>query len=198
MRWPRGFTPPGSGLRQSVRSLHARNCHQVLGPDQASPARFVLCWTPDASLDGCGQDVGGTGQALRIAHHYGVPVFNIALAEHAQRLRAIRVIRCPSDPLGRRVRAQTAAAVPFTLGSAAPRRLHHRRRPWSRCSRLRAPASAHRPRLRKSVRRRLSTTGSRGGCPSSSLTRQKSRLHRRAHPAYQDRRRDGSALVLRL
>ena len=67
-------------------SLHARNCHQVLGADLASPARFVLCWTPDGSLDGRGRRVGGTGQALRIAHHHGIAVFNLARPEHVERV----------------------------------------------------------------------------------------------------------------
>ena len=80
------FHPAWSRLVQSVRRLHARNCHQVLGPDLASPARFVLCWTPDGSLDGRGRRVGGTGQALRIAHHHGIQVFNLARPEHAERL----------------------------------------------------------------------------------------------------------------
>jgi hypothetical protein len=87
------FHPAWSRLVQSVRRLHARNCHQVLGPDLASPARFVLCWTPDGSLDGRGRRVGGTGQALRIAHHHGIQVFNLARPEHAERLSR----HCPLD-----------------------------------------------------------------------------------------------------
>ena len=81
------FHPAWGSLSGGVRHLHARNCHQVLGADLASPARFVLCWTPDGSLDGTGRRVGGTGQALRIAHHYGVPVFNLARGDHAERVR---------------------------------------------------------------------------------------------------------------
>jgi hypothetical protein len=80
------FHPAWSRLTRGVRALHARNAHQVLGVDLASPARFVLCWTPDGSLDGRGQRVGGTGQALRIAHHHGIAVFNLACPEHHQRL----------------------------------------------------------------------------------------------------------------
>jgi hypothetical protein len=83
------FHPAWSRLSRAVRSLHARNAHQVLGPDLASPARFVLCWTPDGSLDGRGRRVGGTGQALRIAYEHAIPVFNLARPEHAE-----RVLRC--------------------------------------------------------------------------------------------------------
>jgi hypothetical protein len=82
------FHPAWSRLPRAVRALHARNAHQVLGADLASPARFVLCWTPDGSLDGRGRRVGGTGQALRIARHHGIPVFNIARLEHVKRLTA--------------------------------------------------------------------------------------------------------------
>ena len=80
------FHPAWSRLPRAVRALHARNCHQVLGADLRSPARFVLCWTPDGGLDGQGRRAGGTGQALRIAHHHGIPVFNLARPEHLQRL----------------------------------------------------------------------------------------------------------------
>lgn len=80
------FHPAWPRLTQAVRALHARNAHQVLGADLASPARFVLCWTPDGSLDGRGRRVGGTGQALRIAHHHAIAVFNLARPEHLQRL----------------------------------------------------------------------------------------------------------------
>jgi hypothetical protein len=83
------FHPAWSRLSRAVRSLHARNAHQVLGPNLASPARFVVCWTPDGSLDGQGRRVGGTGQALRIAHEHAIPVFNLARPEHAE-----RVLRC--------------------------------------------------------------------------------------------------------
>jgi len=80
------FHPAWSRLTRGVRALHARNCHQVLGADLAIPARFVLCWTPDGSLDGRGRRVGGTGQALRIAHHHRIPIFNLARPEHVKRL----------------------------------------------------------------------------------------------------------------
>jgi hypothetical protein len=86
-----GFHPAWSRLSSGVRHLHARNCHQVLGRDLNAPARFVVCWTPDGSLDGRGQRVGGTGQALRIAHHHGISVFNLARPEHLTRVRAALV-----------------------------------------------------------------------------------------------------------
>ena len=58
----------------AAKSLHARNVHQILGPDVTRPilSRFVICWTKG------GEGGGGTGQALRIAKHYGVPCFDLA------------------------------------------------------------------------------------------------------------------------
>jgi hypothetical protein len=78
--------PRWYSLKQGSRPLHARNAHQVLGPDLKTPVQFVLCWTPDGSLNGRGLDTGGTGQALRIAVAHSVPVFNLALDEHRHRV----------------------------------------------------------------------------------------------------------------
>lgn len=53
--------------------LHARNCYQVLGADLRTPTQFVICWTPRGSGE------GGTGQALRIAKAYNIPIFDLAI-----------------------------------------------------------------------------------------------------------------------
>jgi len=58
-------------LRQGVKKLHTRNVAQVLGADCSSPADLVICWTPD------GRASGGTGQAMRIAEFYGIPIHNL-------------------------------------------------------------------------------------------------------------------------
>ena len=63
--------PAFAGLSAFVKALHTRNVFQVLGPSLDSPSEFVLCWTAD------GEASGGTGQALRIAATYGVPVYNL-------------------------------------------------------------------------------------------------------------------------
>jgi hypothetical protein len=58
----------------------------VLGPDLAVPATLVVCWTQDGSVDGADPRAGGTGQALRIAHHHGVPVLNLSRPAHLRAL----------------------------------------------------------------------------------------------------------------
>lgn len=76
---------PGWGsLKPFVRMLHARNVHQVLGDNLDSPSEFVVCWTPDgASEPGeTSSRTGGTGQAIRTAHEFGVKVHNISKQEH--------------------------------------------------------------------------------------------------------------------
>lgn len=48
-----------------------RNSFQVMGRDFINPSEFIICWTKD------GKDSGGTGQAIRIAKFYKIPVFNL-------------------------------------------------------------------------------------------------------------------------
>ena len=59
-------------LDSGVKRLHARNAQILLGRDLTVPVGFVICWTPG------GVAVGGTGQALRIAVDYQIPVYNLA------------------------------------------------------------------------------------------------------------------------
>jgi hypothetical protein len=60
-----------SNLSHGSRLLHARNVYQVLGYDLKTPTKFIICWTVD------GKFTGGTGQALRIADHYNIPIYNL-------------------------------------------------------------------------------------------------------------------------
>ena len=48
-----------------------RNSFQIMGLDFMEPSEFVVCWTKD------GKASGGTGQAIRIAEFYQIPVFNL-------------------------------------------------------------------------------------------------------------------------
>jgi SpoU rRNA methylase family enzyme len=43
----------------------------MLGENMDRPTDLVICWTKD------GAATGGTGQAIRMANHYGVPVLNL-------------------------------------------------------------------------------------------------------------------------
>ena len=83
------FHPGWARLGRPARALHARNAHQVLGRDLALPSNVIVCWTPDGSLNGATHASGGTGQALRLAAHHGVPVLNLARAEHRRAALAV-------------------------------------------------------------------------------------------------------------
>ena len=65
------FHPAWDRCSQYARLLHARNSYQVLGLDLKTPVRMVICYTKNGARQ------GGTGQALRIAKHYGVPIFDL-------------------------------------------------------------------------------------------------------------------------
>lgn len=68
------FHPNGPNLRDSVRALQARNFRQLIGLNSKNSS-FVLCWTPQ------GEVIGGTGQALRAAAYYNIPIFNLGKEE---------------------------------------------------------------------------------------------------------------------
>lgn len=78
------FHPAWGSLKPAGRKFHARNVHQVLGYDVTAPqlVSFVLCWTKRA------KGGGGTGQAIRIARHYGLPIYDLADPEILQWVQA--------------------------------------------------------------------------------------------------------------
>ena len=87
--------PHWKKLKQGAQKLHARNGHQILGDDLQSPVSFVICWTEDGLVS------GGTGQALRIAAEWGIPVFNLFNAtDRSQLSEFLKVIRDGNRPLG--------------------------------------------------------------------------------------------------
>ncbi len=71
--------PAWKKLSEGARKLMARNCHQVLGASLTNPVEFVICWTPDGAETAaeCSLTTGGTGQAIRLASKWGVPVVNL-------------------------------------------------------------------------------------------------------------------------
>lgn len=64
------FHPVWEHLGYPARDFMGRNAYQILGFDLKTFSDFVLCWTPN------GEAIGGTGQAIRIANHYDIPVLN--------------------------------------------------------------------------------------------------------------------------
>lgn len=68
------FHPAWDKLSYSSQQLMARNTHQIFGHSINQPdSKLVICWTPK------GDGEGGTGQALRLARHFRVPIIDIGL-----------------------------------------------------------------------------------------------------------------------
>lgn len=65
------YHPKWEVMGNVARDLMGRNAYQALGLDLKTPADFMVCWTPG------GEEVGGTGQAIRLANHYRIPIFNL-------------------------------------------------------------------------------------------------------------------------
>lgn len=70
------FHPNPGALTRAAQLLHARNVHILLGENvdeekHYDAVEFVVCWTPG------GQPGGGTGQGIRIAKAYDIPVYNL-------------------------------------------------------------------------------------------------------------------------
>lgn len=63
--------PAWSKLPNSVQSLHARNCHQVLGKKLDTPSDLFICYTENGELK------GGTRTAILLAQNNKVPYFNL-------------------------------------------------------------------------------------------------------------------------
>lgn len=82
------FHPGWHHCTPAAQKLHGRNCYQILGADLKTPAKFVICWTPD----GCeGHETrtsksGGTGQAISVATANGIQVFNLFNADVMDRI----------------------------------------------------------------------------------------------------------------
>lgn len=64
------YHPRWNSLSEGAKKLQARNSHQILGITLNKPSRFVICWTE------YGIGNGGTGQAIRIAKDYNIPIFD--------------------------------------------------------------------------------------------------------------------------
>lgn len=73
------FHPNWFKLKPGARLMMARNFMQCFGTDLKTPSKFVICWTRD------GGPTGGTGQAIRIAEHYKIPIYNLYFKEVRER-----------------------------------------------------------------------------------------------------------------
>ena len=70
------FHPIWDDLSYGAQLLHSRNMYQVLGKNLDKPSSFLICWTKNGMLK------GGTAQAMRLAIHYNIPIFNLGNKSH--------------------------------------------------------------------------------------------------------------------
>lgn len=69
--WVMDYHPDADYLSPAAKKLMSRNTYQVLGDDLDTPSDVVFCWTS------AGKASGGTGQAMRIARDYKIPIINL-------------------------------------------------------------------------------------------------------------------------
>lgn len=67
------FHPNWNACSLAAKRMHARNACQIVGLDLNTKTDLVICWTKN------GQRGGGTGQALRMAEHLNIPIFDLAI-----------------------------------------------------------------------------------------------------------------------
>lgn len=81
------YHPAWDALTDFGKKLQARNTPIILGPKSPAhsgfePSDLVICWTLG------GREMGGTGQGIRIANAYGIPIFNLGRAGAKDELKA--------------------------------------------------------------------------------------------------------------
>lgn len=94
--------PSPKDLTKGARSLHARNCYQVLGRDLNTPVDFVVCYTDPTYTR------GGTRTAVKLAQRYNIPIWNLAIPEvHELFKEYVGLIHGDQDPFRREDREET-------------------------------------------------------------------------------------------
>lgn len=75
------YHPSWFYLSDAGKKLMTRNTFQILGNNLQTPVRFVICWTQGGGIK------GGTGQAMRIAKDYAIPIFNLYNKDAAYKIK---------------------------------------------------------------------------------------------------------------
>lgn len=93
----RSDRPRWDNMKKYTRNLMTRNVCQVMGYNLETASNCLICWTPDGVTEGKNTtgETGGTGHAIRVASHFGVPVRNLANQGHKD-----KITRWAEDILG--------------------------------------------------------------------------------------------------
>ena len=81
IEFARKYHPCFDKLSDGAKKLQIRNSYQVLGNDLETPCHFIICYTKN------GNGSGGTGQALRIAKDYNIPIFDFGIYRDVEECR---------------------------------------------------------------------------------------------------------------
>ena len=83
------YHPAWNKLSDTAKKFIIRNGFQVLGGNLDNKSNFVVCWTPDGATtdEERTKKTGGTGQAISIASQNNIPVFNLQLKAHRDRIK---------------------------------------------------------------------------------------------------------------
>ena len=76
--------PAWDRCSRMAKHLHGRNSLIMLGHELIDPVRFVICWTPG------GEIIGGTGQIIRMANEFNIPVLNLGSARRGEAARTLQ------------------------------------------------------------------------------------------------------------
>ncbi|MGR5159268.1 hypothetical protein [Vibrio owensii] len=78
------FHPNYDQLKRGPKSMMRRNTHQILDVDLEHPVDRIICYTKDGVYNGnkTTNFTGGTGQSIRLAEAYDIPVINIGNKAH--------------------------------------------------------------------------------------------------------------------
>lgn len=82
------FHPKFKYLKPPAKKLMARNSHQIFGKDLKTPSCFVVCYSEGS---------GGTEQAIRIAKHFNIPIYNLFEMERNKIIEKILENNCRED-----------------------------------------------------------------------------------------------------
>ena len=124
------YHPAWERCPERVRDLHARNVAVVLGADMGQAVDAMVCWTDRGRVS------GGTGMAIRLARHQGIPVLNLAETDPREAMRRLEGIAasvaaslsCRSGGSERTLAARSAEPG----GSDQKRSQETASRPWLR------------------------------------------------------------------
>src|SRR5690606_12268679 len=78
----RSIHPAWEKLSPAAKTLHTRNCYQVLGKDLSTPSNFLICYAKPSG----NSIVGGTRTAYELAKKHNIPCFNLYFDEHKERV----------------------------------------------------------------------------------------------------------------